>query len=110
LFNTGARLSRATFHRGDAMNAMTQDLPRPGLDPRFDPARVIRAPRGPELSCKSWLTEAAYRMIQNNLDAEVAENPQSLVVYGGIGRAAPTGNASTRSSPRCAAWKTTRPS
>jgi len=57
-------------------------------DPRFDPTRTIRAPRGSELSCKSWLTEAAYRMIQNNLDAEVAENPQALVVYGGIGRAA----------------------
>jgi len=57
-------------------------------DPRFDPSRSIRAPRGSELSCKSWLTEAAYRMIQNNLDSEVAENPQALVVYGGIGRAA----------------------
>ncbi|RMD01083.1 urocanate hydratase [Aquitalea palustris] len=57
-------------------------------DSRFDPTRVIRAPRGTELSCKSWLTEAVYRMIQNNLDAEVAEHPQSLVVYGGIGRAA----------------------
>ncbi|HEY9103079.1 urocanate hydratase [Chitinimonas sp.] len=57
-------------------------------DPRIDPTRVIRAPRGTELSCKSWLTEAAFRMIQNNLDAEVAEHPQSLVVYGGIGRAA----------------------
>jgi urocanate hydratase len=57
-------------------------------DPRFDPSRVIQAPRGTMLSCKSWLTEAAYRMIQNNLDAEVAENPQRLVVYGGIGRAA----------------------
>src|ERR1700739_1292542 len=55
---------------------------------RFDPARKIRAPRGTELSCRNWLSEAAYRMIQNNLDAEVAENPQSLVVYGGIGRAA----------------------
>ena len=57
-------------------------------DPRFDPTRVIRAPRGSELSCKSWLTEAAYRMLQNNLDGEVAEDPQRLVVYGGIGRAA----------------------
>ncbi|KUM02255.1 urocanate hydratase [Chromobacterium subtsugae] len=57
-------------------------------DPRHDPSRVIRAPRGNQLTCKSWLTEAAYRMIQNNLDAEVAEHPQSLVVYGGIGRAA----------------------
>jgi urocanate hydratase len=57
-------------------------------DPRFDPTRTIRAPRGAKLHCKSWLTEAAYRMLQNNLDAEVAENPHSLVVYGGIGRAA----------------------
>ncbi|STQ91909.1 urocanate hydratase [Iodobacter fluviatilis] len=57
-------------------------------DPRHDPSRVIRAPRGSELTCKSWLSEAAFRMIQNNLDAEVAEYPQSLVVYGGIGRAA----------------------
>ncbi|WP_208108357.1 urocanate hydratase [Paludibacterium purpuratum] len=57
-------------------------------DPRFDPTRQIRAPRGAELTCKSWLTEAAYRMIQNNLDPEVAENSQALVVYGGIGRAA----------------------
>ena len=55
---------------------------------RLDPTRHIRAPRGSELHCRSWLTEAAYRMIQNNLDAEVAENPQALVVYGGIGRAA----------------------
>ena len=55
---------------------------------RIDPTRIIRAPRGTELHCKSWLTEAAYRMLQNNLDAEVAENPTELVVYGGIGRAA----------------------
>ena len=48
----------------------------------------IRAPRGTKLNTKSWLTEAVYRMIQNNLDPEVAEHPQSLVVYGGIGRAA----------------------
>jgi len=58
------------------------------VDPRLDPSRVIRAPRGPERSCRSWLTEAAYRMLQNNLDPEVAEHPQALVVYGGIGRAA----------------------
>ena len=58
------------------------------IDSRMDPTRVVRAPRGSTLSCKSWVTEAAYRMVQNNLDAEVAENPQSLVVYGGIGRAA----------------------
>jgi urocanate hydratase len=48
----------------------------------------IRAARGRELSCKSWLTEAALRMLMNNLDPEVAENPAELVVYGGIGRAA----------------------
>ncbi|MGF6596781.1 urocanate hydratase [Paraburkholderia sp. GAS448] len=58
------------------------------IDPRLDPSRTIRAPHGSEKSCKSWLTEAAYRMIQNNLDPEVAEHPHALVVYGGIGRAA----------------------
>ena len=57
-------------------------------DPRRDETRVVRAPRGTELHCKNWVTEAAYRMIQNNLDPDVAENPKSLVVYGGIGRAA----------------------
>ena len=57
-------------------------------DPRFDASRVIRAPRGTTLNCKSWLTEAPFRMLQNNLDAEVAEDPKNLVVYGGIGRAA----------------------
>jgi urocanate hydratase len=55
---------------------------------RLDNTRSIRAPRGTTLSCKSWLTEAPLRMLMNNLDAEVAENPQELVVYGGIGRAA----------------------
>ncbi len=50
--------------------------------------RPVRAPRGTQLTCKSWLTEAAYRMIQNNLDPEVAEKPDDLVVYGGSGRAA----------------------
>ncbi len=50
--------------------------------------RVVRAPRGTQLTCKSWLTEAAYRMLQNNLDPEVAERPQDLVVYGGRGQAA----------------------
>ena len=57
-------------------------------DPRLAPGRVVRAPRGTHISCRNWLTEAAYRMIQNNLDPEVAENPAALVVYGGIGRAA----------------------
>lgn len=50
--------------------------------------RVVRAPRGTQLHCKSWLSEAPYRMIQNNLDAEVAERPEDLVVYGGRGKAA----------------------
>jgi urocanate hydratase len=50
--------------------------------------RPVRAPRGSQLSCRNWLIEAAYRMIQNNLDPEVAENPDALVVYGGIGKAA----------------------
>ncbi|MCZ8114011.1 urocanate hydratase [Silanimonas sp.] len=56
--------------------------------PRHDPSRVIRAPRGNQMRCKSWLTEAALRMLMNNLDPDVAEDPASLVVYGGIGRAA----------------------
>jgi urocanate hydratase len=52
------------------------------------PPRPVRAPRGSQISCRNWLIEAAYRMIQNNLDPEVAENPDALVVYGGIGKAA----------------------
>ena len=51
-------------------------------------ARPVRAPRGSTLSCANWQIEAAYRMLQNNLDPEVAENPDELVVYGGIGKAA----------------------
>jgi len=50
--------------------------------------RVVRAPTGTALTCKNWLSEAAFRMLQNNLDPEVAENPDALVVYGGIGKAA----------------------
>ncbi len=55
---------------------------------RRDNSRHIRARRGPEIMAKQWTTEAAVRMLQNNLDDEVAEDPQNLVVYGGIGRAA----------------------
>jgi urocanate hydratase len=55
---------------------------------RLDNSRRIVAPRGPEISAKSWLTEAPLRMLMNNLDAAVAEKPEELVVYGGIGRAA----------------------
>ena len=50
--------------------------------------RPVRAPRGMQLTCKNWMIEAAWRMLQNNLDPEVAENPDALVVYGGIGKAA----------------------
>ena len=57
-------------------------------NPRSDPNRAIHAPRGTAITCRNWLIEAAYRMIQNNLDPEVAERPEDLVVYGGIGRAA----------------------
>ncbi|KRE24137.1 urocanate hydratase [Bosea sp. Root483D1] len=57
---------------------------------RIDNSRVIRAPHGNERSAKSWLTEAALRMLMNNLDPDVAEKPGELVVYGGIGRAART--------------------
>ena len=70
---------------------MHRDNPAPLASPapgtRFAD-RLIRAPRGTARTAKSWLTEAALRMIQNNLDPEVAENPKELVVYGGIGRAA----------------------
>ena len=55
---------------------------------RTDNSRGIHAPHGTALSAKSWLTEAPLRMLMNNLDAEVAEKPHELVVYGGIGRAA----------------------
>ncbi|HEV2562539.1 MAG TPA: urocanate hydratase [Rhizomicrobium sp.] len=55
---------------------------------RIDNSRKIRSPRGPQITAKSWLTEAPMRMLMNNLDAEVAERPEELVVYGGIGRAA----------------------
>ena len=58
------------------------------LNSRTDNSRVIRAARGSQITAKSWLTEAALRMLMNNLDPEVAERPGDLVVYGGIGRAA----------------------
>ena len=51
-------------------------------------SRTIRAPRGTQLTCKNWLIEAAYRMLQNNLDPEVAGDPEHLIVYGGRGKAA----------------------
>ncbi|SUZ96105.1 uncharacterized protein METZ01_LOCUS48959 [marine metagenome] len=65
-------------------------MTQPAPDVPEKTSRTIRAPRGSELTCRSWLTEAPYRMIQNNLDPEVAENPDELIVYGGIGKAART--------------------
>src|SRR5216117_2054917 len=58
------------------------------------PSRTIRAPRGSNLSCKGWHQEAAMRMLMNNLDPDVAENPDQLIVYGGSGRAARSWDAS----------------
>src|SRR5260370_41807967 len=63
-------------HTDDTSNALQQG------------PRVVRAPRGTTLSCKSWQQEAAMRMLMNNLDPEVAERPEDLVVYGGTGKAA----------------------
>lgn len=62
------------------------------MNARIDNARTIRAATGTELTARSWLTEAPLRMLMNNLDPDVAENPHELVVYGGIGRAARTWN------------------
>lgn len=67
---------------------MSNNNPLHPTTDRFDPNRRIKAPTGNKLTCKNWLSEAAYRMIQNNLDDQVAEHPQELIVYGGIGRAA----------------------
>ena len=61
----------------------------------------VRAPRGSQLHCANWLIEAAWRMIQNNLDPEVAENPDALVVYGASARRRATGTAMKPSSSRC---------
>src|ERR1700690_2758279 len=63
---------------------------------RLDNSRIIRSPRGSEISAKSWQTEAPLRMLMNNLDPMVAERPEELVVYGGIGRAARDWNAYDR--------------
>src|SRR5215208_1028546 len=60
----------------------------PGTIMTPDARRVTRAPRGPERTCKGWVQEAALRMLMNNLDPEVAEDPDRLVVYGGSGKAA----------------------
>src|SRR5215510_636213 len=71
--------------RGDRLGWSTSDEENMT---RIDNARLVRAPRGTNITAKSWLTEAPLRMLMNNLDPEVAEKPAELVVYGGIGRAA----------------------
>ncbi|HLY31049.1 MAG TPA: urocanate hydratase, partial [Ktedonobacterales bacterium] len=67
---------------------MTQAEQAPGQQPQHSGPRPVRAPRGPDISCKGWPQEAALRMLMNNLDPEVAERPNDLVVYGGSGKAA----------------------
>ncbi len=71
-----------------ATPAAQRTAPAAGRLPPLPGARPVRAPRGPEISCRGWPQEAALRMLMNNLDPEVAENPDALVVYGGTGRAA----------------------
>jgi urocanate hydratase len=70
-----------------AMHSLTK-LPRDNCMNDKTAPRIVRSPRGTELTAKSWLTEAPMRMLMNNLDPEVAERPEDLVVYGGIGKAA----------------------
>src|SRR3569832_1123443 len=74
--------SCARIHRSSAMSDLSQS--------RFmgSKPRTVRAPQGTQLSCANWQIEAVFRMIQNTLDPAVAENPDELVVYGGIGKAA----------------------
>ena len=64
------------------------DTPSSAATQHIAGPRVVRAPRGTQISCKSWQQEAALRMLMNNLDPDVAERPSDLVVYGGSGRAA----------------------
>jgi urocanate hydratase len=78
-----ARQRRPAFFKEQTMSPTA-----PSDDPRYDASREVHAPTGAQLHCRNWTIEAAYRMIQNNLDPAVAENPKHLVVYGGIGRAA----------------------
>src|SRR5579864_8880004 len=70
---------------GVVASSLTDERKTPMPD---EAPRTIRAPHGTALSCKSWLTEAPMRMLMNNLDPDVAENPDELIVYGGIGKAA----------------------
>jgi len=75
---------RGMYHRGGS----TVDYPMSTATAHFTDSRIIRAPRGPQKTCKTWQAEAAMRMLMNNLDPEVAEKPEELVVYGGRGQAA----------------------
>src|SRR5215469_8813750 len=74
----------ASFLMPERKTLMPEEMPHGAKEQ----PRTIRAPRGTTLSCKGWLTEAPMRMIMNNLDPDVAENPDELIVYGGIGKAA----------------------
>jgi len=75
---------------GHGTKSTSISTPAKPANPRdtVDRSRVVRAPRGPQRTCKTWQAEAAMRMLMNNLDAEVAEKPEALVVYGGRGQAA----------------------
>src|SRR5687767_865176 len=77
-------------HPGSISAVAQMEVTQPGVSPKMEQmnAHEVRAPRGSELSCRSWPQEAAMRMLMNNLDPEVAERPEDLVVYGGTGRAA----------------------
>src|SRR4051794_20019826 len=83
---TRCRLRRSPSFQPTRFRHLPDEVSR--MNRRLDNERTIRAPRGSEISAKSWLTEAPLRMLMNNLDPDVAERPSELVVYGGIGRAA----------------------
>jgi urocanate hydratase len=85
-------------HLKSALETLSDWRTPPMSDPRNNTRDVYPADR-PELTAKSWLTEAPLRMLMNNLHPDVAENPHELVVYGGIGRAARTWDDFDRSSP-----------
>ena len=71
--------------------------------------RTVRAPRGTRLNTKGWIQEAVLRMLMNNLDPEVAERPEDLVVYGGIGKAARNWDAFDAIVRTLKNWRTTKP-
>src|SRR5205823_6210578 len=97
----GSRLRRNAWNNGSERVRVTEDGGQAMIETELladrDTARTgprpVRAPRGPERTCKGWVQEAALRMLMNNLDPEVAEDPDRLVVYGGSGKAARTWQA-----------------